>query len=446
MSLKTKIFLTILIIVNLSFPLHATDKETILKLFKNSYNWSECVAFHAESVDSFSTVPTEQLYEESYFYNDHGRQISTLVTEQMKSFVTGEAVNQRKSRQTLFSEEKTNGYFHELYLSSLGSNDYSNPVILRSHEDGSAASYHHLEADRPLSSLLGMEFLFSNKRIPDLLEPDKVNLREESLDGRKSIVVETQVPEGHMEIWLSPEKGYSLQKYILTKEAGKDLDSDGEIYALENYADASLGSLIPAKRTIIEVVVEEEQYHEGSGYFIPKRHTWTYRNKNEDGDIFYENVSVRTLTEVDLNPDFEALQAFDFPVPDGTLVFLHKKNGQHMAGLKWQDGEFVIDVDGKALDDNIRTALAQLNAGSEAIQRHTGSVSLQMNGLDGVSGFLFRHGRLLTWISGALFLLACGAVGAFAYISGKEKTNLAATETAAVEESTTSTADRKAHE
>jgi hypothetical protein len=404
---------------SISIPAQNSDSVAVLQAFRDSYNWSNHVAMHVQNRGSSTTTPESGRYHNFYFYNDLGTHQQTYGTSQELDAVTGKVYrydygpDEGRQFQTLYSPE-TGGYFLHEHRVIGGA-----PEAFDIYEAGEERNRIQLILPGTLGPILGHVLPFSKERLPDLLSPDNVTMREEMVDGQSALVVEATIPEGHIEVWLSPEKGYAMEKCRLTKVAGKDLGYDGQVYA---HSFALVDKPLQTEQTIMEINVNEYQLIEGN--YVPVQMD-THIISEWEGDEITKVTHSISISEITMNPDEEILDAFEFIVPEEARVRFRKRDGGVLSGFKWEDGKLVADVDADTLDANIRTAIAQLTTGKGSQDgKATGGVTLQKAGTAGRGAFLSKHGRLLTWISGALFLLACGAVGAFAYKSRKEKTNL----------------------
>jgi hypothetical protein len=441
--MKIRLTISLFILIFLcAIPIwsESSDAETVLQAFCDSFKWMDDVVLHVHNSGHSATSPEFEVVQDCYFYNNRGIHQQTYGTIQDFDAVTGKVYRDAYGPdpgtqfQTLFSPQ-TSGYFlHE--HRAIGENSEFFDI----YEAGEDQKRVHVMHHGRLGPVLGYVFPFSKERLPDLLSPDIVTVKEEVVDGLLAVIVEATVPEGHIELWLSPEKGYAMEKCRLTKVAGKDLRYNGELFPL---VSSTLGEPLARTQMIFEIDVRKHELIEKQ--YVPIQMTMTI-NEEMEGSKFFKITQSIKLSEITMNPDEEVLDAFEFIVPEEARVRFRKRDGGVLSGFKWEDGKLVANIDSVALDDNIRTALAQIKTGSPSKNKNKGGVTLQMDGLDGASGFLFRHGRLLTWISGALFLLACGAVGAFAYKSSKEKTNLTEADSPTDEESSHASEGLEEHE
>jgi hypothetical protein len=436
-----KIFVVLVVFfvfTSISRAAPSSDPETILQGLRKSYEWTDHIIMHILNMGYSTITPQSTLVEKFYFFNDRGTHQQTYGTTQMLDSISGKAYRDvdgpdpGRQFQTMFSPQ-TEGYFlHEHRAIGEVSE------VLDIYEAGEERNHTHMMHPERVGPVLGHVFPFSKERLQDLLTPDIVTVRE---DGLSTVVVEATVPQGHVELWLSVEKGYAMEKCRLTKVAGKDLGYDGQVYY---HSFALVDKPIQTEKTIQEINVIKHELIEGK--YVPVQMDMNLISQWEGGETTRTTQSI-TLSEIKMNPDTELLRAFEFTVPEGTHTHFRTINREILTGFKWEDGKLVADVDADALDANIRTAIAQLTTGKGSNDgKSPGAVTLQKAGTAGRGAFLSKHGRLLTWIAGALFLLACGAVGIFAYKSRKEKTNLTVADSPIDEESSHASEGLEEHE
>jgi hypothetical protein len=372
------------------------DLDTVLKGYRESFAWSQNVAFDFEISDpSADSNPMRK----GHFFTDHGKRMELQET----SFLTRSPDMSGVKIKTLFSEDLDGLFFNETIWGLEGDvvpETYTPTLDI--YESGRERFSTLMITDMAdIGSFIGYGPHLSNTPLPDLLTLRNTTLQMEEVEGIRYCVLNASTPQGDIQLWLIPDKDYVMKKCVLTKEAGKHQDYRGDTLSFTNSQGASL------QRIIVEVTVSQHHYQDG--HFFPVEMESSSVEQYEGGEDFTLNTVCR-ITSMDLDPDFEALQAFEATFSEDSEVIFHKEDGTlHgtlLYGFSLEDGKLVANIDSVTLDDTIRTALAQIKTGSPS--KNKGGIRFQMDGLDGASGFLFRHGRLLTWIAGALFLLACG--------------------------------------
>jgi hypothetical protein len=412
------------------------DTEGILEAFRNSFNWLDNCSFSASAVSWNEHDPDVLWKEELAIHNDSGdRQRlvqKTSVVNAETDKLTHDANGPRAYyRDGLFTPE-TQGFF----LRGEGQNAGIDSLLI--YEAG-AQRYQGFVEKLVTREFAG--FFYGNERsLQELLTSETVkNIEKVDLDGQSSYRIEAELEAGSLTLWLAPEMGYAAQKWQLVSY----YDTHMAGYEVSEISDPGQG-VVRAERDVLECTFSEHQNIQG--HFIPMKVERRLRAEAGDTQKIMKEKTVQ-LTRVELSPDFDASNAFE--LPDYSKVRytnFTRKDNTSISGFKWEDGKLVADVDAHALDNNIRTALEQIKTGKPTVYKNNGDINFRMDGLDGASGFLFRHGRLLAWISGALFLLACGAVGIFAYKNRKGKTNLTEVDAPTDEESSHASEGLEAHE
>lgn len=168
----------------------------------------------------------------------------------------------------------------------------------------------------------------SHKSVADLLsEASHLSLRQapEEIMGELTYVVEADTKYGRVSAWIAPDKGYSALKWSIEKTPDDLFDT------------------LPVGQQRVEkwsAVCEVTELQEINGVFVATdskfalaiqangKPTWsTYRYK---------------MSDIQIDPDFDALGAFKFNLPDGLRV-----NYIDFPGISyiWQGGELVPNMD-----------------------------------------------------------------------------------------------------
>ncbi|NLN93444.1 MAG: hypothetical protein GX130_09080 [Candidatus Hydrogenedens sp.] len=188
--------------------------------------------------------------------------------------------------------------------------------------------------------LQGRHFPFSLKRLPDLLDPHKLKISENSLEGEASCFIEAQCDYGHIELWLSPEHNYAMQQVILTKEFRKDLDWRGEKIYREDYEGTAVAKDI--------VAIRVRKWSQMDGYFVPleiERRALL----SLDDEIETQTQSTTKLSKIRLNPDFKALKAFQLDIYNDTYIDITDRETKDRCRVTWEDDKPVFKSDNKEL-------------------------------------------------------------------------------------------------
>ena len=180
---------------------------------------------------------------------------------------------------------------------------------------------------------------------------------QETLGGTPCHRVEARTKYGTFTAWLAPEKGYNAVKSIWSK-SGRDILRDN--IRIEDQG------IVEWTETLDEVDVQRID-----GVFVPVSGRLTGHTKFTDGETSEDHTTVRR-SEIVLHPDFQALEAFQIVLPEGTAVRLE---GVAEHQFRWSNGKFTPDLFkyllksllGRPLPalDSIRTDLDVAQAGGK---------------------------------------------------------------------------------
>ena len=185
---------------------------------------------------------------------------------------------------------------------------------------------------------LGTVSGFSRQSLPDLLaKSTSLKTSRETYNGSESLVLEGEVPEGIITVWLAPDSG-AVQKCQVVKEAGKHLDQHGQLYA---YSFSNNGVESNVTRSVSTFTLEDSA--EQDGFVIPTAYQYTQSIEFPGGKLDTA-VCKLTATNVGLNPDFSSTNAFALPVPDGTSVQYQTKDGTELQGFQLRGGKIIAQV------------------------------------------------------------------------------------------------------
>jgi len=168
-----------------------------------------------------------------------------------------------------------------------------------------------------------------------LSEAENLNLHNnmEVINGISCYVLEGVTDYGKVTVWIAPEKGYSALKWILEKTP--EVMFDGK------YLSDIWPEIQSTAETFDSMEIEQVSDSNGNTAFIPRKARYTSTVVFTNGKKTTDLVEY-TVTNIQLNPDFEALGAFEVDFPNGTQVYIEEYPGVR---YKWQDGKIVPDVD-----------------------------------------------------------------------------------------------------
>lgn len=314
------------------------DPEKILTSFRNSYQWLENAGFQVQ-ISTYPRGPSSEpeLWMVYDYYNDGNNRIAQ---KGMKyASVDPEVQITGQHFRNVYSRDPRGLCFSEIRWGLEGD------VVpeewapwLDIYEDAEDRMQHNLPQEfRSMGPIMGYVSPFlDHYRIADLLTGDTISLREEEVNGARRCIITSALPEGDMELWLLPEKGYALEKCIFTREAHKHIDQEGNPFLIE-FMDGTL-----LEKSVDEITVSSYKYEKG--HYIPELLETQRTSIFDDGHSSTFRSSIE-LSDIQLDPDFEALQVFDLDFQEGLPVYFVKKNGARLYGLIWRNGEFVPDAE-----------------------------------------------------------------------------------------------------
>lgn len=357
---------TLLVLFSLvALPSPALEVEEILQAFRDSYGWLENVAMQLEwEKESLSPDKWEKPVSDKDMENTQIRSLyktSHIKTDFFLSQEKGwhdigehyymDQLTGRVARNTEGSPDRwsfNNGHFKE-------AGDFF--VDYQFDEGGkswlSAEVYTDIMAFRRGAGALleGRNVSFSMKRLPDLLTPENVEMSEESLDGEACCFIEAQCDYGHIQLWLSPEHNYCMRQVILTKEFRKDLDWSGEKIYREDYQGTVVAKDVYATRI--------RKWSQMDGYFVPLviEGQWLV---SLDDEMEAQTQSTTKLSKIRLNPDFDALKAFQLDIYNDTYISITDKDKEKRYSADWEDEKPFFQIKDKEFAERAELFLETL--------------------------------------------------------------------------------------
>jgi hypothetical protein len=185
---------------------------------------------------------------------------------------------------------------------------------------------------------------------------------EEDVNGRLCYVIKAATTYGMFTVWIAPDEDYNVLRYVVNKSANNILrdnitvDNDG----VKEWT----------------LVVDHIKLEQINGRRVPIGGSLTNSIRYKDGTERTVNVTAERK-EIDLNPDFEAQDAFALNLPDGTVV-----NDYDFRGVKYQifKGRLVPMVDRHAVDV-IEQEVKQLRTEKGAFGLRSESMDISHDGL-----------------------------------------------------------------
>lgn len=197
-----------------------------------------------------------------------------------------------------------------------------------------------LENPNYAGPLFGRMYGSDYRSVPDLLAEAgdlQIHHEKENINGAACYVLEGTSRYGKVTAWVAPEKGYSAMKWVIEKDPWHLFDDTA---ISRKWADIRAWKVVFDLKELHEIEGDETKL------FVPKRAHFTHVISFRDGTKNVDHFEYET-SDIQVNPDFEALGAFKIDLPEGIRVF-----SQEMPDLKfrWQNGKLVAHVDQSLLD------------------------------------------------------------------------------------------------
>jgi len=172
------------------------------------------------------------------------------------------------------------------------------------------------------SALFGRIFGNSRKSVAELLgEATNLHLRDEqeNINGISCYVLGATTEHGKVTAWIAPDKGYNALKWTIQK-SNRDLFNNTPIVSKEWSA-----------------VFDAVELRKVGVVFVTTGGILTLTIEKTDGSTDIDCYKYR-VSDIQLNPDFDASGAFKVTLPDGTRVYVEEAPGVKYI---WQDGKIV---------------------------------------------------------------------------------------------------------
>jgi hypothetical protein len=193
-----------------------------------------------------------------------------------------------------------------------------------------------LTREKSISAWLGY-YYGDDQRIDTILREaikrgESVSLDDskERIGGSNCSVITATTRRGKYTVWLDPQKDYNVVKAIVEKGSG-DLFYDRPPMKQGEYSYYELDYV---------------RYKKAGDAWLPQKAEWHIRRKAPEG--YFEYVTKCNFTEVNLDPDHEALGSFVLDdVMNGARVFVLDVPN---ISYTWQDGELIPNIDEYAIE------------------------------------------------------------------------------------------------
>jgi len=182
-------------------------------------------------------------------------------------------------------------------------------------------------------------------RLPDILRSSltlEVGNDRPEIDGHVTYVLESQGKNGKIKLWLDPNSGFHPRR-IEVKKSGKDLLNGLPVSSTRSWAN-----IVPNKQLErYSVVIDSFKIEDINDVFVMTGANTIETKTYTDG--YKVRVSYDFIrSKINLNPDFDALRAFEIKVPDGTRVYVTE-----YPGIRYvcQNGQIVPNVDKPSFEE-----------------------------------------------------------------------------------------------
>ncbi|MBN2180762.1 MAG: M20/M25/M40 family metallo-hydrolase [Sedimentisphaerales bacterium] len=143
--------------------------------------------------------------------------------------------------------------------------------------------------------------------------------------GYDTYLIEAETKYGIVKAWISPDAGYNCLRWEIVKKQN------------QFYRDGTTTNDRFTKRTDAFIAEKVEQIY--GKYVVTQA---KFDNKVENGDTILGDYTYHyNLKKIDLNPDFEALSAFEIKLPEGTIV---RDENNPEVRYKWTSGRLVKEL------------------------------------------------------------------------------------------------------
>ncbi len=188
--------------------------------------------------------------------------------------------------------------------------------------------------------LFGKMYGSNYKSVADLLgEASNFHVHEtkENINGVACFILEGTSEYGKVTAWIAPENGYNAMKWVIEK---------GPHHLFNDTAISQKWPGIKDWQVTYNVKELHKIISEDNTVFTPKLSSFNFHINFRDGTNNVDHYEYK-VSDIQLNPDFEALGAFKIDLPEGIRVF--NKDIPNLI-FRWKNGKPVADVDRRFLD------------------------------------------------------------------------------------------------
>jgi len=190
-----------------------------------------------------------------------------------------------------------------------------------------------------------------NKSLADIIraaDTARVRAGTERIGDSDCYVIEAKGDNGRYTVWLDPQHGYHIARVKAEKTVGDIVWGNNRLSGTEEHKDPSdkdPNNFI-ASTAGHQVTVDDVSFKKIEGVWAPVEAVTQVRISFTNGDATRWKTHLRIL-EVDLNPDFDATDAFVANIPDGTTIIMPEARGIRYT---YRGGQLVANINESILD------------------------------------------------------------------------------------------------
>lgn len=315
------------------------DPIDILGRFKKSSDWTETMAMDVDSETLIAGGSNPGHRRQKMVYRRDGDRAETIRHDCLLGR-TGTLGDGEELTEADFSREKTyiginlvNGECHLGASMFAGGTRYTATVQRQDYAD----NFEHNHDTLTSGDFLEGAFSVGNgtDHIADALAGAKdLQVSSDQIGDVPCYMLKgTLPPYGRVTAWIAPDKGFTAMKYVIQKDS-TDLIAPGR-----PLADIGLSSWT--------ITVDTTDLAEIDGVFVPVGGRYTHESIRATGEVKTTSVRVKR-SNVQLDPDFEAMGAFQIDLPEGTPIHLAEAPGIRYI---WSNGQIVTDMNSLWFED-----------------------------------------------------------------------------------------------
>lgn len=387
-----------------SLQAEAPDMESILKAFRESLDWPEKIA-----VEITSSSMTDHYYPGKLItgtgktWYDSADRFRVSAQSRVVDPHTGEIHMEDSEPQEFWSDALWIPEMKGVFILVMGAAephtvhlvDYSSEVNRRPYNPDFINFFQGL-------------YSISGKYLQNDVTVDRISKVEAGeLEGQASVIIEAELPDGYLTLWLSPEEDYTMQKWRMVTEVGKHVEADG----VEQPSHAEKTGAA-TERSITEYTFYDRQIVEG--FNVPLEMKELYWIEYGDEKEIISEVTSR-LTDIQFNPDFDALGVFEMPdyshIED---IYLSKRGRGSIRNLEWNEGNFRVkipemDIEKKLVEGDD----AHKSEKTKEEEKISEKISLHLDGNKGNDTFIISgitHTMVIVGVASVTLLLIVLAI------------------------------------